>query len=160
MTAVLVTGMSGSGKSSVLRELGRRGHRVVDSDVGGWIADQPLPGGGSEPLWIEERIAALLDEPRDGLLFVAGCVANQRRFYDRFVAVVLLSAPEEVLLERIATRTGNDFGKRPDERARILDDLRTVEPQLRAGATAEVDTRAPLAEVAGMLESIATATPL
>jgi dephospho-CoA kinase len=155
MTAVLVTGMSGRGKTSVLHELARRGHRVVDTDVGGWIVDQPLPDGGAEPLWTEHRIAALLDEPRDRPLFVAGCVANQGRFYDRFAAVVLLSAPQDVLLERIATRTTNDFGKRWEERARILDDLRTVEPLLRAGATAEVDTRRPLAEVADMLESIA-----
>jgi dephospho-CoA kinase len=29
---VLVTGMSGTGKSAVLAELERRGHRVVDKD--------------------------------------------------------------------------------------------------------------------------------
>jgi hypothetical protein len=43
------------------------------------------------------------------LLFVAGCVANQRLLYDRFDAVVLLSAPVDVLLarSRIApTRSG------------------------------------------------------
>ena len=34
---MLVTGMSGTGKSTVLAELGRRGHRVVDTDAPGWI---------------------------------------------------------------------------------------------------------------------------
>ena len=29
---MLITGMSGTGKSTVLRELGERGHRVVDTD--------------------------------------------------------------------------------------------------------------------------------
>lgn len=28
--------MSGTGKSSVLAELARRGHRVIDTDYGGW----------------------------------------------------------------------------------------------------------------------------
>jgi broad-specificity NMP kinase len=155
MTRVLVTGMSGTGKSAALAELARRGHRVVDTDYGGWSEDVPLAGGGSQQLWREDRIAALLAEPADGTLFVSGCVANQGRFYPRFDAIVLLSVPEPVLLERVASRRTNDFGKTDAERARILDDLRAVEPLLRRGATAEIDTRRPVAEVADALEAIA-----
>lgn len=47
------------------------------------------------------------------------------------------------------------FGKRDVERERILDDLASVEPQLRAGATAEIDTRGALNEVVDALERIA-----
>jgi predicted ATPase len=36
-SVVLATGVSGSGKSTVLAELGRRGHRVTDTDDPGWI---------------------------------------------------------------------------------------------------------------------------
>ena len=152
MTVVFVTGMSGTGKSSALSELARRGHRVVDTDYGGWIKDEP------EPLWREDRINELLDEHGDGTLFVAGCVANQGRFYERFDAVVLLSAPADVILERVAGRTTNDFGKSDAERERILSDLDAVEPLLRRGATAEIDTRAPLDEVVDALERIASST--
>jgi hypothetical protein len=52
VTVVFVTGMSGTGKSSALAELARRGHRVVDTDYGGWIE------GEAEPLWREDRIRA------------------------------------------------------------------------------------------------------
>jgi hypothetical protein len=55
----------------------------------------------------------------------------------------------------VARQESNAFGKRDTERARILDDLAKVEPLLRAGATAEIDTRAPLDEVVDALESIA-----
>jgi dephospho-CoA kinase len=154
VTAILITGMSGTGKSTLLAELKRRGHRVVDTDYGGWVEPVAMPGGGVEPMWREGRMAELLDGHSSGALFVSGCVANQGRFYDRFDAVVLLSVPEDVLLERIASRDTNDFGKSDAERAQILDDLRDVEPLLRAGATDEIDTREPVGAVADRLEAI------
>lgn len=57
MAVTLVTGMSGTGKSTVLNRLKQRGYRVVDTDVGGWIEHIPLPDGtGMEPQWREDRI--------------------------------------------------------------------------------------------------------
>ena len=156
MAVVLITGMSGTGKSMVLEELARRGHAAVDTDEGGWIVAVAQADGSTEPMWDEARISALLDEHAGRTLFLAGCVANQGRFYPRFDAVVLLSAPEDVMLERLATRTTNDFGKDEAERRAILRDLRAVEPLLRAGAGVEIDTRSPVAEVADRLEAIAS----
>ena len=147
MTVVLVTGMSGTGKSTVLAELARRGHRAVDTDYGGFTDQQGL--------WREERIEALLDGHTGEALFIQGCVENQGGFYPRFDAVVLLSAPVDVILERLATRETNDYGKSVAERALILEHLATVEPLLRAGATAEIDTRLPVEAVADELERIA-----
>jgi shikimate kinase len=157
MTVVLVTGMSGTGKSTALAELSRRGHRVVDTDDDGWSEEVPTPDGGVEQLWREDRIEALLDRHRDGVLFISGCVANQGVFYPRFAAVVLLSVPVDVLLERIGSRTTSQFGKADEERERILGDLRVVEPLLRRTATAEIDTRRPVSKVADELESVALA---
>ena len=152
---ILVTGMSGTGKSAALAELARRGHRVVDTDYGEYSEEVPCSDAvGWEQLWREDRIEALLNG-QDGMLFVSGCVSNQGKFYPRFDAVVLLTAPTDVILERVASRESNAFGKRDAERDRILDDLAKVELLLRAAATAEIDTRAPLDEVVDGLESIA-----
>lgn len=90
-----------------------------------------------------------------GWLFVAGCASNQGSFYDRFDAVILLSVPREVMLQRIATRSTNPFGKAPREQQRILADLDAIEPLLRATSTAEIVTTIPVAEVVDALESIA-----
>jgi hypothetical protein len=82
MSRILVTGMSGTGKSSALAELGRRGYRVVDTDDPGWRAyrahAQPLDElHRGEWRWVEERMTSLLDSEPGRTLFVAGCVANQ-----------------------------------------------------------------------------------
>ena len=159
MTAVLITGMSGVGKSTVLAELAHRGHRVVDCDDEAW-SEQVTSADGNriEQLWREDAVARLLAEPRAGYLFLAGCAANQVRFYERFAAVVLLSAPREVMLSRVETRSTNSFGKDESERARILIDLETVEPLLRRSATVEISTDRPLADVVAVVE--ATVRPI
>jgi hypothetical protein len=83
-------------------------------------------------------------------------VRNQSQFYDRFDAVVLLSAPADVLLDRIARRTTNDYGKTPLERAMVLSDLAEIEPLLRQGCTHELDASRPLDEVVDDLIAIAS----
>jgi RimJ/RimL family protein N-acetyltransferase len=158
---ILVTGMSGTGKSSVLAELGRRGYRVVDTDDPGWREYREDVGASDglrrgEWLWVEERIAGLLDSDDGRSLFVQGCVRNQSKFYDRFDAVVLLSAPADVILDRIAHRTTNSYGKTPVERAMILDDLARIEPLLRESCTDELDASRPLDQVVADLIAIAS----
>ncbi len=144
-----MTGMSGTGKSTALAELALRGFRVVDTDEPGW---KELRDG--EWVWQEDRIAELLSADGDRTLYVSGCVSNQGRFYGRFDAVVLLSAPADVILGRIATRATNDFGKSPGERAQILADLESTEPRLRATCTHEIDATRPLDDVVESLISI------
>ena len=151
MRRILVTGMSGVGKSSALAGLAGRGFRVVDTDEPGWSDWDEAEGG---MVWREARIAELLASPGDGPLFVSGCVSNQGVFYDRFDAVVLLSAPPELILERIGARTTNDFGKTDEERERILADLAAFEPRLRASCTHELDATRPLAEIVEALAAI------
>jgi broad-specificity NMP kinase len=155
MAVVLVTGMSGTGKSTVLTELASRGHDVLDTDDDGWTHELRSADGAVDHRWDEDRMDALLARHVGGSLFVSGCVSNQGGFYDRFDAVVLLSAPRDVLLRRIASRTSNDYGRAPEERARMLDDLEVVEPLLRRSATLEVDTTAPLPEVVAQVEASA-----
>lgn len=159
---VLLTGMSGAGKTTALRALAARGHRVVDTDDDGWSVVVPHPDepAGWEQLWDAGRIGALLDGHRDGTLFVAGTVANQGAFADRFDAVVLLTAPLDVLLARIDARTDNPYGKDARERAAVVQHVATVEPLLRRAATHVVGTDRPAAEVADLLEAIASGRAL
>jgi shikimate kinase len=140
--------MSGVGKTSILEELRQRGHLTVDTDYDGWV----LPGG----IWDEPRMDELLARHAD--VIVSGTVENQGGFYDRFEHVVLLSAPLEVLFERVSRRTSNPYGKSAQQRAEIAGYLQTVEPLLRRGATLELDGRRPLSELADAIERLVTGT--
>jgi shikimate kinase len=146
MTRVLVTGVSGAGKTTVLDELRRRGHLTVDTDYDGW----ELPDG----TWDERRMNRLL--ATHSAVVVSGAVDNQGRFYDRFEHVVLLSAPLHVLLERMRTRQNNPYGKTTEQQPEIARHLDEVEPLLRRGAGLELDGRRPVAELADVLEDLLT----
>lgn len=144
MSRILLTGMSGAGKTTLLDELARRGHRTVDTDYDGW----ELSGA----LWDEPRMDELLDA-HDAVV-VSGTAENQGRFYDRFEHVVLLSAPVEVLIERIARRTNNPYGQSEAQQADVRRHVREVEPLLRRGATLELDGLRPVADLAGAIEAL------
>jgi len=151
MRRILLTGMSGTGKSTALAELERRGFDVVDTDVGGWTEWSDDDDGY---VWREDRMAELLSRDRQRTLFVSGTVSNQGRFYPRFDAIVLLSAPADVLLARIEGRTTNDYGKSAEERDLILTHVSEVEPLLRASCTHEIDASKPIDDVVVELEAI------
>lgn len=144
MARILITGMSGAGKSTLLAELARRGHHTVDTDYDGW--EQP------DARWDEARMSELLARHDD--VVVSGTVENQGAFYDRFEHVVLLSAPVEVLIERVRTRTNNPYGSSADQQAEIRGYVTEVEPLLRRGASIELDGRRSIAELADTIEGL------
>ena len=144
MPRILITGMSGAGKSTVLAELARRGRITVDTDYDGW----ELPGS----VWDEPRMSDLLSQHAD--VVVSGTAENQGRFYDRFEHVVLFSAPVDVLIERIATRTNNPYGRTAEQQRDVRRYVREVEPLLRRGASVELDGRRSIVDLADDVEAL------
>ncbi len=145
MARILLTGMSGAGKSTLLAELARRGHRTVETDLDGWT------DGNGGP-WDEDRMTALLGSHPD--VVVCGTAENQGRFRERFDEVVLLSAPVDVLIERVRTRTDTPYGRTSAQQDEIRRYVRDVEPALRRMATVELDGRRPVAELADAVEAL------
>ena len=154
MKRVLLTGMSGTGKSTLIGEFAARGYKAVDTDSDEWSVWVDAHGDGpsapaTEPDWVwrEDRIQHLLATADADILFVSGCKSNQGKFYPQFDHIILLSAPIPLIIERLTTRTNNPYGKHPDELAQVLRYQQTVEPLLRRGASLEIATSAPIVQV-------------
>ncbi len=141
---ILLTGMSGVGKSTLTQILAQRGYRAVDVDAPDWSEYR----ADGEWVWRETKVQDLIDSlAEDEILFLSGCAINQGQFYPHFDKIVLLSAPVDVITERIQTRTTNSYGKDPAEMAEILSNIAEIEPLLRKGADLEIDTSIALNEV-------------
>lgn len=148
----LITGMSGAGKSSVVRELIALGFDAIDLDSAQWshwvdaAADDALtPEQGRDWVWREDRVAALLAKPSRAPRLLAGTASNMAAFYDRFDAVVLLSASEDCLLQRLRERGAGEYGSTQAQRAAVRELIAQVEPLLRESADLTLDSSGPVA---------------
>jgi dephospho-CoA kinase len=140
---VLLTGMSATGKSSVVEELRKRGFRAIDMDDPGHSYRDPV----GNQVWCEDVVEKALSSAGALPLFISGCAENQVKFYSQFTDVILLSAPRDVILKRLSTRTNNPYGKTAAEREEVIRNVDEIEPLLRRDASYEIDTSAPLKEV-------------
>jgi shikimate kinase len=141
---VLLTGMSGVGKSALVAELRARGLAAWDADDDGFSE----PRADGQWGWRVDRVTALL-AAHDGVLFFAGCSEEQAAL--PFDVRVLLTAPRDIIIDRLRTRTTNPYGSRDAELALVLSDLESVEPLLRSSADLVLDTTEPIARVADRL---------
>lgn len=142
---VLITGMSGTGKSSLIQELRRRGYAAYDADDDGFTEPRDHGAWG----WRPDRVQELLDRDHGSVLFFSGCSEEQAQF--DFDLRVLLRAPQAVMIERIRNRTTNSFGKQDAELSQILADRQLVEPLLLRTADLVIETTMPVAHVAELV---------
>jgi dephospho-CoA kinase len=158
MRRILLTGISGVGKSTVTDELAQRGYKAVDADDDAFsvwveVAGELVEAAGTpveadrDWVWREDRIGELLVTEDTETLFMGGCAANMGKFLPQFDSVILLTAPADVIVTRLQTRKNNVYGRHPDELARVLSLKDSVEPILRRVAGHKIDTSAPLDDV-------------
>ena len=58
------------------------------------------------------------------------------------------------LIERVATRTNNPYGRSAEQQAELRQYVVDVEPLLRGGATVELDGRLPVDGLADAIEAL------
>jgi dephospho-CoA kinase len=162
----LITGRSGSGKSTIFRELQRNGYPAVDTDkvpgMYSWVSaqtGQPVQVDYSKPidltatLWVWDRsvLRTLVGDTTD--IFVCGGANNDLDFGDIFDVVFVLTLPPETQRQRILARTEHDYGKLPAMQEQILaEQAELVEHAERCGAVMLDATRTPEQIVREILE--------
>lgn len=166
MKRILITGMSGTGKSTVVSDLAVHGYKSIDldcDDYSEWVDvwdDSQLPGTPVEPekdwVWREDRVRELLSNEDAKALFVSGCASNMGPFRQQFDHIILLSCNVNEIVRRLQIRETNAYGKQSDEQQRVLMLIETVEPLLRRSADHEIDTGVLSREdvVAGILQHV------
>ena len=150
MKRMLLTGMSGVGKSTLARALRSERCLSVDLDEGWMLLRSP----DGERIIDVPRVERLFDTCRNRHIVLAGTAVNQGELYGQLDEIIVLTAPLPVMRARIMRRTDNPFGKTQEEWAKIVRDKAEVEPLLLRGCTRVLQTDRPPAEVLRALNAM------
>lgn len=163
MSLIYVTGVPGTGKSTIQKELERRGYEAYDIDQSRFGGPTNLVTGEPVPMPpIEERgaewfarhewrvsrtaIEELKEQSEGRLVYLCGTATTEHLVWDLFDKVLYLQIDETTLRSRLAGRGGNDFGKTEHELLLILERYREAQAGLKdldaimIDATGELDT--------------------
>src|SRR5579875_873814 len=166
MSAILITGCSGAGKSTIATVLTRRGLAVIDSDNDPLLARMVDAAGNvvEEPAepdlawlsrhnwsWDPNRLDAVISAAAPATLYICGGAANELELADRFTQIFLLEIDEPTMLARIDARADNDWGRVGDTREHLCRFLPGYQARLRACGAIPIDARQPLNDVVGAI---------
>lgn len=145
----LIEGVSGTGKTSVCEELGRRGYVAIHGDRELRYPGRPTSFSSPEHrhahnLWDVEKVRRLAANQDDEVTFFCGGSRNFKEFIDLFDEVFILEVDAETLNERLDSRP-DDWGKSKGERELILR-LHATKESIPSGGIV-VDATRPLAGV-------------
>ncbi len=153
MKIYLIEGISGTGKTTVCEELKKKGYKAIDADEEmAHYADPKtgLPTDEKTPdnwIWDEEKFRNALKQEGDSPVFICGGAMNQEDFKHHFDKVFTLHVDDETIKQRLLNRINNDFGKKPDELALMLEWNRGAIKYSKQRGTTLIDTAKPVNEV-------------
>ena len=147
----LIEGVSGTGKTSVCKELQRRGYHAVNGDTelayqGDPRTGEPLDGLAHEHhLWRVDAVKALVADRATPVTFFCGGSRNFPDFIDLFDGVFVLEVDLDTLIRRLDQRPADEWGGRTPERELIVRLHRTKEDVPAHGVP--IDATLPLPRV-------------
>jgi hypothetical protein len=175
MSAVIITGMSAAGKSTIAAELARRGLTVIDSDcdaslcrfvdASGKVVDEPeapnlawLAEHGWN--WDPARLDELIQAAGPGPIYVCGGADNQLELADRFSHFILLEIDEGTMLARLDDPDrDNEWGRIGETREYLRRRLSSYQEDLRAFGAIAVDATRSIDQVVDDILARTTSGP-
>lgn len=162
MNKIYITGISGTGKTTIAKELEQRGFYTISIDevpnLCVWIHKETKEKVNYEAELNKEFIDAhdwvcdveyLNELIKKGTspIFVLGLASNQKDFIHIFDKTLLLQCSPETFISRIENRTDNDFGKDKTAQEVILSWYQNFENTMLEKGAISIDVEKPLNEV-------------
>jgi gluconate kinase len=147
----LIEGVSGTGKSSVCKELQRRGYYAINADNELAYQGDPETGKPTDGLthghhiWHVDKVKTLVANQDETVVFFCGGSRNFSKFIDLFDGVFVLDVDLDTLMRRLEERAEGEWGGKQAEREIVTRLHRTKEDTPKDGVT--IDATAPIARV-------------
>ena len=166
MEKIYITGVSGTGKSAIAKELKKRGLFAFDiEEIEGmcyWIdrkTQEQVADYNPTTDWLEthdwicdiKKLKELLETDKDTII-ITGITGNQDDYLKLFDKIFLLQSTEETFVNRMALRhlkpAENSYGQHPAERDFAIRNYKNFEDKMLALGTIPINSEYSISEVA------------
>ena len=167
MALIYITGVEGSGKSTVCQELVRRGFDARDMDISiacihsreTGLPDADIPDyrlrtkeWTDQHSWriIPDEIIDLARESKGKTIYLCGTADNEEDFLTFFDKVVALHADKATVKQRMLSRKGkNNYGKVAFELDIVFDKYRDIDAKYKRMNAKVIDATQPISKIVG-----------
>lgn len=155
---IYLTGTSGVGKTSIVKELIKRDMNAIDiDDISDWKnkETEEIVGYeyGASDEWCDEHAWVCdVDKLKEVLAksehaVVAGAASNRDDYLPLFDKLYVLDCSPETIISRIKERTDNDYGKHPKELEKVVSWKEILKKEMIERGASILDCERPLEEV-------------
>ncbi len=159
---ILITGMSGTGKSTIGKSLRAGGYTVHDIEIiPGMFETTDSRTGEVITEWntndlnqikhlvfacSREKLSQLMEEETDRISFYCGTATNITDIVPLFDKVILLQASPDNVRHRLSTRETHDFARDPEMQDWIIEIKKSFEDSLTQLGAVVIDANGTLEE--------------